>query len=279
MAEGGSHRPVEMTWVPALFTAYREIVDNALDEMVTHGNGDRLDITYNPKTMVFKVSDNGRGIPISIHPEKKIAQATLALSRAILGPQLQRRDARCDTWHNGVGAAIVNFCSEWFKIDINRDKKAFHQTFSEGEKALKIEEPLILPAPPKATTGTTIHSSCRRRSSSTSRCPRSSSATACSRSRSPIRAQSDLQRQAGEDSGPEKTLFAGKKPIVFEIKDKGFNSRFWLLPEFLEGEGEHSHGMVNAIPVFNGGSHIDTFKRLFYSGMTKRWSARRSRRS
>jgi DNA gyrase/topoisomerase IV subunit B len=68
--------------------------------------------------------------------------------------------------------------------------------------------------------------------------------------------------------GPEKTLFAGKKPIVFEIKDKGFNSRFWLLPEFLP-EGEHSHGTVNTIPVFNGGTHIDTFKRLFYSGMMK----------
>jgi DNA gyrase subunit B len=106
--------------------------------------------------MVFTVSDNGRGIPISIHPEKKIPQATLALSEPFSGRNFNDATRGASRGTNGVGAAMVNFCSEWFKLDITRDKKAFHQTFSEGEKALKIEEPLILPAPPKATTGTKI---------------------------------------------------------------------------------------------------------------------------
>lgn len=261
--------PVEMTWVPALFTAYREIVDNALDEMITHGNGDRLEVTYNPKTMTFKVSDNGRGIPISIHPEKKISQATLALSEPFSGRNFNDATRGASRGTNGVGAAMVNFCSEWFKIDVSRDKKAFHQTFSEGEKALKIEEPLILPSAPKTPTGTTISWKLSKKVFKNFTLPeefirdRVFEIALCY-----PKLKVFYNGKQVKTAGPEKTLFAGKKPIVFEINDTGFKSRFWLLPEFLENT-EHSHGMVNAIPVFNGGSHIEAFKRLFYAGMAK----------
>src|SRR5574343_286445 len=55
--------PVSHTWIPAIFTAFREVLDNALDEVITHKHGDRIDITYDPKNMVFSITDNGRGIP------------------------------------------------------------------------------------------------------------------------------------------------------------------------------------------------------------------------
>lgn len=265
----GNVAPKEMTWVPALFTAYREIVDNALDEMVTHGNGDRLEVTYNPNTMQFKVSDNGRGIPITIHPERKIPQATLALSEPFSGRNFNDETRGASRGTNGVGAAMVNFCSEWFKIDICRDKKNFHQTFSESEKSLKIEEPLVLPCSPKSPTGTTISWKLSKKVFKNFTLPEE---FIRDRVFEIALAYPKLKvfynGKQVKTQGLEKTLFAGKKPIVFEIKDKAFTSRFWLLPEFLS-EGEHSHGMVNAIPVFNGGSHIDAFKRLFYAGMAK----------
>lgn len=260
--------PVEMSWVPALFTSIREVIDNAVDELVTHGHGDRLEITYNPKTMTFKVSDNGRGIPISIHPKEGIPQATLALSRAFAGRNFNDEERGASRGVNGVGASVVNFCSEWFKLDITRDKKNFHQTFSESETALVIEEPLVLPAAPKAATGTTISFKLSKKVFKNFTLPeefirdRVFEIALCY-----PKLKVFFNGKQVKTLGPEKTLFAGKKPIVFEINDKGFKSRFWLLPEF--GDSEHTHGLVNAIPVFNGGTHIDTFKRLFYSGMAK----------
>lgn len=260
--------PVEMTWVPALFTSIREVIDNAVDELVTHGHGDRLEINYNPKTMTFKVSDNGRGIPISIHPKEGIPQATLALSRAFAGRNFNDEERGASRGVNGVGASVVNFCSEWFKLDITRDKKNFHQTFSESDTALVIDEPLILPAAPKTPTGTTISFKLSKKVFKNMVLPeqfirdRVFEIALCY-----PKLKVFFNGKQVKTQGPEKTLFAGKKPIVFEINDQGFKSRFWLLPEF--GDSEHTHGLVNAIPVFNGGVHIDTFKRLFYSGMIK----------
>jgi DNA gyrase/topoisomerase IV subunit B len=268
LSYGNSLSPMEMTWVPALFTGYREVVDNAIDEMVTHGHGDRLEVTYNPKTMAFSISDNGRGIPISIHPKEGIPQATLALSRTFAGRNFNDETRGASRGVNGVGASVVNFVSEWFKLDITRDGKAFHQTFSETDTALKIEEPLILPAKPKAPTGTTISFKLSKKVFKHFTLPeafikdRVFEIALCY-----PKLKVFYNGKQVKTAGPDKTLFAGKKPIVFEINDKGFKSRFWLLPEF--GEAEHTHGLVNAIPVFNGGTHIDTFKRMFYSGMAK----------
>jgi DNA gyrase/topoisomerase IV subunit B len=270
LSYGSSLAPVEMTWVPALFTSIREVMDNAVDELVTHGHGDRLEINYNPKTMTFKVSDNGRGIPISIHPKEGIPQATLALSRAFAGRNFNDEERGASRGVNGVGASVVNFCSEWFKLDITRDGKNFHQTFSEGETALQIEEPVILPASPKTPTGTTISFRLSKKVFNHFTLPeefirdRVYEIALCY-----PKLKVFYNGKQVKSLGPEKSLFKDKKPISFEINDKGFRSRFWLLPEFLETSGEHAHGLVNAIPVFNGGTHIDTFRRMFYSGMIK----------
>ena len=50
----------EMTWVPAIYTAYREILDNAMDE-INHGYGNRVDVHFKPETDEFIGQDNGRG--------------------------------------------------------------------------------------------------------------------------------------------------------------------------------------------------------------------------
>ncbi len=263
---------IDQTWVPALFTAYREIVDNAVDEIASHGHGDKLDITYNEKNVTFKISDNGRGIPIDNHPELKIPQATLALSKAFAGRNFNDEERGATRGVNGVGASVVNFCSEWFKLDICRDGKSFSQTFSEGPTELLIEEPLIMPKSARQSTGTTINFKPSKKVFKHFILP-----TSFVRDRALEIALCYPKLQVtfnGEklktSLGVEKTIFKGKKPISFEIKEKGFDSRFWLLPEFLENSSsEVAHGIVNGIPVFDGGTHIDAFRRNFYSGLLK----------
>lgn len=264
-------QPTMISWVPALFTAYREVVDNAVDEMVSKGHGSRLDISYNAKKLIFKISDDGRGIPIAIHPKFKVPEATLALSRAFSGRNFkdeERGDAR---GLNGVGAAIVNFTSEWFKLDICRDGKEFSQTFKEGKDALVIEEPLIMPKSKGRSTGTTIEFKLSPEVFKHHELPE---AFIRDRAFEIALCYPQLKvffngKQLKAIKGVERTIFAGRKPITFEVNEEGFRSRFWLVPEFIDSSTDHSHSLVNGIPMFDGGTHIDAFRRNFYSGLLK----------
>ena len=257
--------PREFTWVPAVFTAFREIFDNALDEVAAHGHGTEIHVTYNPKTMVVSVKDNGRGIPISYDKKHKQYAATMAVSETKAGRNFGERGATRGL--NGVGAAIVNFTSEYFTVDINRDGQHFNQRFQEGENDLVIEPPIILPTRSKAT-GTHIEF-------------RLSSKVYKSLVL-PIEFVRDRMQEAAfcypkirfyfngtqvKTKGVEKDLFAKRKPITFLIEQDGFRSEFWLVPGFFADGAEYTHSLVNAIPMFNGGTHIDAFKRNFFSGM------------
>jgi DNA gyrase/topoisomerase IV subunit B len=257
---------VEATWVPAVFTAFREIFDNALDETAAHGNGNRVDIAFNSKTMVFVIEDNGRGVPIEWDETEKKYAATVLLSEAFAGRNFE--DDRGETRGlNGVGAAKVNDCSEYFLVDIHRDKKHFNQRFVEGATAPVIEDPIILPAS-TTKTGTKIEFKLSKQVFKnlflTEEFLRNRiyEAALCYPTLK-IYFNGTLIRP----KGVEKDLFPKHKPITFEIQQEGFKSNFWLVPNFFEDGSEYAHSMVNAIPMFNGGVHIDAFKKLFFSGM------------
>jgi DNA gyrase/topoisomerase IV subunit B len=275
-------RPVarETTWVPALFTAFREIVDNAIDEVITHKQGDRIDVTYDPATMVFSVHDNGRGIPIELDKATGLHEATIALTETKAGRNFDD-DRGATRGLNGVGGSIVNFCSEWFQMDIYRDSKHFSQRFHEGDGSraanLVIESPFILPVKPKfrGETGTKIEFKLSSKVFHDLRLPES---FIRSRMLEVALCYPDLKLYYNGDrimqnkAGVASTLFGNTKPIFIEIKETGLHSRFWLVPGFFEKDAdgstsEFSHSLVNAIPTFNGGIHIDTFRKSFFGGL------------
>ena len=135
----------ETTWTPAVYCAFREILDNALDEVVGHGHGRAIDVGYDPETLKFSVCDDGRGIPIDWDSEQQLYKATLALTHARAGRNFGERQEVRGT--NGIGASVVVSCCEQFSIDIRRDNKRFQQTFSEGSDMfpeLKIEDPRLV---------------------------------------------------------------------------------------------------------------------------------------
>ena len=259
---------VETTWIPSIFTAFREIIDNALDELITHGNGDRIDITYNSETMTFSVSDNGRGMPIEWSNEHQKYAATVLLSDLFAGRNYKdmygedRGEAR---GLNGMGAKGVNFCSEWFQVEIDRDKQHFEQRFMEGSE-LVIEDPIIFPSTSRKT-GTVVRFKLSEKVFHDMRLPDSfvaarihEIALCCPQ----LKIYYNGNRI--QIKNPATALFGDKKPIVFEIDEPGFKGRFWLLPHFQEGI-EFTHSLVNAIPLFNGGTHLDAFRKGFYSGL------------
>ncbi len=254
----------EVTWIPAIFTMFREILDNALDEVVSHKNGNKIDVTYDPKQMIFSVTDNGRGMPIEYSQEHQKYAATILLSDMFAGRNFKENHG--DTRGlNGIGSKGVNFCSEWFQVEIHRNKKMFEQRFMEGTE-LVIEEPNIFPSTSRKS-GTSIRFKLSEKVFPNMTLPESFIASriyevalcypdiTITYNGKPIKIKSTAA-----------ALFGDRKPITFTIDEPGFKGTFWLVPGFLN-ENDFSFSLVNAIPLFNGGTHIDAFKRGFYSGL------------
>lgn len=265
----------ELEFVPAVYTAFREIVDNSLDE-IAHGHGNRIDITYDEKTGKMTVKDNGRGIPFTIDSKTKMHKVTLALSHARTGRNFGERGEIAGT--NGLGAATVNFCSEYFKVEVWRDNKKFEQTFNEGKDELKIGKPKITKKT-STKTGTKISFRLSNKVFKNKLLPlrfissRVLEISLCN----PLLKVYFNGKQMKTKPNLEKNLFPKEQLISIDIKKLGFRSRFMLKPNF-RNDGEFIHSIVNNIPAFNGGIHIDMFRRLFYSGMVDALKAQSRKR-
>lgn len=268
MYEGDKPILEETTWVPATFTAFREIFDNALDEVIGHGHGNRVDIDYDETTGVTSVSDNGRGIPFDLDPVEGIHKATMVMTSARAGRNFGDRGEVAGT--NGIGASAVNFCSEWYKMDITRDNKKFTQEFNEGNAVIDdliIKDPVIRELK-SDKTGTKISFKL--------------SDTVFGSRLLPLKfVRSRVYEVAAINASVhfyfngerirvkptiEKTLFEKDKLITLEVKEEGFRSKFLVKPGFHEG-GDFYHSVVNNIPALNGGHHIDAFRRGFIAGI------------
>ena len=249
---------VETTWVPAIFTCFREILDNALDEIVSHGRGNRIDVTYDPD-LTFSVADNGRGMPIEWSEEHQNYAATILLSEMMSGRNFiaERGETR---GLNGIGAKGVNYCSEWFKVEVTRSKKQFTQTFHE-DTDLRIDEPIIRPTASRKT-GTKITCKLSSKVFPDRRLPASFIAA---RLHEIAQCYPKLHLTFNGEPVQGDLQFA-IPPIEITVAAEKFASRFWLVPSFVDG-GEFAYSLVNAIPLFNGGTHIDAFRRHFYTGL------------
>lgn len=261
--------PRSYSWVPAVYTAFREILDNSLDEVVGHGHGNRVDVTYDPVTRDMSVEDNGRGIPIHWDDEHQMHAATLALSHARAGRNFEVRGEVAGT--NGIGAAGVNFCSEFFTLVIHRDGKKFTQKFTEGNEALGEElvvgEPKILDVV-SGKTGTKVSFRLSTKVFADTTLPLEFvrdriTEIAIANPLIKFYFNGDHIRVKPR---VEQSLFEKTRSISVEIKEDTFRTRFWLVPKWID-DGEQFHTLVNNIPAFNGGVHIETFRRDFYRNL------------
>ena len=266
---GAKLEPVEMTWTPAVYCAFREILDNALDEVVGHGHGSKVDVTYDPKTMEFTVADDGRGIPIDWDDSERMHKATLALTQSRAGRNFGQREEVRGT--NGIGASVVVNCSEYFEILVHRDGQKFQQSFHEGTEffdELDIREPKITKSAEKS--GTQVRFKLSKTVFKNIKLPLAfvkARMFEIAANHPKIRITFNGDRVVVKPS-VDKTMFTGKDVITIDVNDNKFKSTYYLAPGFAN-DGEYLHTTVNDIPAFNGGQHIDTFKRLFYGGLIK----------
>ena len=141
--EAVRHRPSMYIGAPdkkGLHHLVWEIVDNSIDEYL-NGFGDTITVTLHKSGDAVTVVDNGRGIPVGMHPKFKIPTLELILTKLHSGGKFGDGDSyiRSGGLH-GVGSSVVNALSRTLTATIKRDGHEWEQTFKRGKPTGKIEK-------------------------------------------------------------------------------------------------------------------------------------------
>jgi DNA gyrase subunit B len=113
-----------------------EVLDNSIDEHLA-GHCTKIEITIHPDGSC-SIRDNGRGIPVDIHPKFKIPALELVLTNLHAGGKFGQGAYKYSGGLHGVGAKCVNALSDWFKVEVTRDGFVHHMAFERGVTTQKL---------------------------------------------------------------------------------------------------------------------------------------------
>ena len=115
----------------------QEVVDNSVDEALA-GYAREIEVTL-LKDGFIEVIDDGRGMPVDIHPKYKVSGVELILTRLHAGGKFDNDNYNFSGGLHGVGVSVVNALSERLEVEIKRDGKVYTQTYRKGKPAGKLK--------------------------------------------------------------------------------------------------------------------------------------------
>jgi DNA gyrase subunit B len=139
------------TDVKALHHLVYEVVDNSIDEALA-GACSRIDVTILPDSSVT-VEDDGRGIPVDMHPEKKKPALEIVMTTLHAGGKFGGGSYKVSGGLHGVGVSAVNALSEWCEVEVKRSGALYFQRYERGAPVKPVE---VIGKVPKDQNGTKI---------------------------------------------------------------------------------------------------------------------------
>ncbi|MCU7553029.1 DNA topoisomerase IV subunit B [Alteromonas sp. ASW11-19] len=130
----------------------QEVIDNSVDEALA-GHATNIKVVLH-EDQSLEVTDDGRGMPVDIHPEEKISGVELIMSKLHAGGKFSNKNYEFSGGLHGVGISVVNALSTRVEVTIRRDSNVYQIVFANGDK---IEDLQVIDSCGKRNTGTRVH--------------------------------------------------------------------------------------------------------------------------
>ena len=129
----------------------QEVVDNSVDEAIA-GHASEIEVILNSDGSI-EVIDDGRGMPVDIHPEHNISGVELILTRLHAGGKFDNDNYQFSGGLHGVGVSVVNALSDWLLVEVKRDGKLWQQRYERGAPVTKLA---VVDSVGRRNTGTRV---------------------------------------------------------------------------------------------------------------------------
>src|SRR3954449_4693851 len=128
-----------------------EVIDNSVDEALA-GHAKEISVTLY-KDNSLEVVDDGRGMPVDIHPKEKVSGVELILTRLHAGGKFSNRNYQFSGGLHGVGVSVVNALSTRVEVTIKRDGQVYRMNFKNGDRSSNLS---VVGTVGRKQTGTTL---------------------------------------------------------------------------------------------------------------------------
>ena len=252
-------------FIPAVYKAVGEIIDNSLDEFSQITSKIKLlKIQASPETGQYTVTDNGRGVPIDKHETGKFTPE-VAFGSLKAGRNFTDDKEVGVIGQNGVGAACTNYCSTDFQIVIHRDKKTYTQKFVDG--ANKVSTPKVKKSA-SAKTGTEVAFQLDPGVFKDVSLPDElirNRAIEIALTNPDITVEYNGERYRYKKGMVEyiAAVADGKAFYQFSLNEKDIQGEFFVIPECTDDQNEMMFTWVNSSYLFDGGKCNTQFLNAF----------------
>ena len=130
----------------------QEVIDNSVDEALA-GFATKIEVILH-KDQSIEVIDNGRGMPVDIHPVEKVSGVEVIMSKLHAGGKFSNKNYTFSGGLHGVGISVVNALSERVDVTVKRNGEVYKIAFENGKK---VEDLTVIGTCGRRTTGTTVH--------------------------------------------------------------------------------------------------------------------------